>query len=148
MQRVFLFLFLLVIIYARVPTIPPPLNTQVPGPYGWQEAAEIARAEWSRRLDVKLGDFPKITWYEGPCINYEVQIEGLTEFDCLLGAYIMNPKGAEIHLVYEEYPSDSALAHELLHWAIHKKGYYDGDHDRPEWDQLQFVENKLLIDGL
>lgn len=148
MQRIFLFLFLLVVIYAKSPEISPPLNPQVPGPYGWQEAAEMAKKEWSRRLDIKLGEFPKITWYDGECIDYAIPVAGLTEFDCLVGAYIVSPKGDEIHLIYQEYPSESALSHELLHWAIREKGFYDGDHTRPEWDQVKFVDYKILLDGL
>lgn len=140
-------LALVALLAAGCPSIPEPLNAEVEPPAGAGPAAELARAEWAGRLSADLGELPVIRWFEGPCLRWPDDVE-----QCLDGS-TWTPHGlldadVEIQLVAVAPVHRSALAHELLHWALDESsGDADGDHGAPEWDQVAEVDAALEAAG-
>lgn len=124
-----------------------PSNQEVPAPEGAGLAQEIAIDLWSGELDADLWHPPEVRWFEGACLSYDGRDPG----GCLMGLFQTAAlEEPQIHLAVE-YPAvhRTALAHELLHWAIDEsRGDSDHDHASPEWGLLGEAEERLAAAGL
>jgi hypothetical protein len=113
-----------------------PLSSEVDAPEGADDAVELVVHEWADRLSVGMAaeDAPPVVWYQPDaqgCLVYEHTDE------CITGSY----QRVVIHLAWSEHVRDSALAHELLHWALDMTaGDSDHDHAGPAWAQVDDVE--------
>jgi hypothetical protein len=141
---------LLLVMLVGCVTPPMPTNALADPPAGADEALDLAVAAWADEL---LGGRrpapPAVVWFEGECLDYpEHQLEHVP---CMIGRY-WSPNGPglepEIHLLVSERPSDSALAHELLHWGLDRLGDLDAAHAGPRWDLVASVESTLREGGL
>jgi len=137
---------LLVLLAALAACAPaPPLSGEpVDPPERADEAADVAMGAWSEILLPPGREFeiPVILWFDVKCL------EGTG--GCREGRYFDSSWSCpEIQLVYRDTPSESALAHELLHAALDQlRGDADGDHLSPIWDRVDEVDERLRLAGL
>lgn len=125
-----------------------PSNPPADPPPGVDVAEEMILEAWSAALlpgGRALTDPPPVLWFEGRCLDYG---EGCGEAEPD-GATLFVPGDVEIHLIARPLVSDTALAHELLHWALHDIGRgWDGEHTTPEWSLVAPLKAALAGDGL
>lgn len=102
---------------------------EVPPPPGADVAAELARQEWSDRLGADFELAADIRWFAGAdCLRYDGDPE------CTKGATWTGHHRTQIHLIYADHPSETALVHELLHLGLHEtSGDGDPGHELPIW---------------
>jgi hypothetical protein len=140
---------LLVLAALAACSVPQPLNAEVAAPAGADDAAAIVVQEWSERLPhaarLSVGDLPTVRWFAGDHLDYGGGDAG----DKVNGDFKWTPFDAEIHLLVRDTIADSALAHEVLHWALDELGGDpDGDHRGAAWAELGDVRADLLKAGL
>ncbi len=114
------------LLFAAACDQPVPSNPEVGAPTNAELAAEVV---WDKlgQSGPELGEMPEITWMKGPCLLNLPQPPA----DCVAGWYV--PDLHRAWLVYKVRPSDSSLAHELVHAALHLRGTGDESHQNPIW---------------
>ncbi len=119
---------------------PMPYNELADPPPGADCATDIAISSWEYAFGKELGDPPPILWFEGECLDYGAR--------CLYGATMVGySEPPEIHLLADEPIGDGHLAHEVLHWALYRLGREDEDHSAPEWNNVNYVRDRLRAAG-
>jgi hypothetical protein len=116
---------------------------------GAEQAVSIARAEWARRLAVKLPEAPRVRWFAGDPLAYK----GQDDRAWVHSIYWPHANEAQITATpggkRTPPPSGTDLAHELLHWALHHAtGDGDAGHSLPIWDEEGAVNAALQERGL
>ncbi len=120
-----------------------PSNPPADPPLGTEEVESAALAAWSDALG-SVADPPPILWFEGECLDYSDS----TPTFCEDGRTQFVPGDVEIHLAARPVASQTALAHELLHWSLHETGHgWDGDHSSAEWGLLDPLNAELAAAG-
>lgn len=125
-----------------------PANQPADPPLGADEAEALVLAAWTEALlpDARgraLSDPPPILWFEGDCLDYS------DDSFCETGRTSTVPGDVEIHILARPRASETALAHELLHWALHETGCgWDGGHEEGEWDLVIPLQWELYDAGL
>jgi hypothetical protein len=143
-MRVVLVALLLAGCVGNVAAIGPVGEARIATPAGSDRAVAIARLAWARRLEVVLpAETPKVVWFAGDSLYYP-------RFRGVLVASAYWPQVQEIHLAARGgKPSDTGLAHEMLHWALLKSsGSGDARHALPIWKQVGEVTEGLRKVGL
>lgn len=85
--------------------------------------SEATALAW-RALGARGAPPSAVVWYPAPCLP---DAPG-----CMVGEYSDAPF-EHLRLVWHGFYSKTALAHELLHAALARRGDADPDHLRPEW---------------
>ncbi len=122
--------WLLLCLLAGCVEVPLPRGEEVHPPLAPQ-AIDASAAQWSAVLDIDLGDPPPVLWFNQYCLHYDSEDDGR----CVMGRsflwwYYDSP---QIHLAYRG-TTNSALDHELLHWALNERdGDPDEDHTDDAW---------------
>jgi hypothetical protein len=123
-------------------TSSPPLpENDLTSPPPRAEDAQALAVEALEDVFGELGDPPPVLWFAGACLEYE------DDPRCMGGMYF----GEEIHVIRPstDVPSRSALAHELIHWALHvAHGDSDADHLRADWGLVDPITRALRAEGL
>lgn len=129
---------------------PFPANEVVDPPPNAQYAARIVADLWEAQLGIDIEEIPPIVWFEPSergCLEYPYQdsdrcIKGYCYYGDISGP-------SEIHLaLWGGFPSDSLLAHELLHWTLKQYiGHGDNDHNRIEWTITDDVTEVIRFYG-
>lgn len=120
-----------------------PSNPPADPPPGADDVEAAALDSWAAALGRQLGDPPPILWFEGACLDYS------DDTYCEDGRTAFAPGDVEIHLVTRPLASQTALAHELLHWALHEVGRgWDGDHTADEWTLVEPLQAELAEEGM
>lgn len=133
---------------------PLPQNPLATPPQGDLLAADIARAAWSERLDAPWladAELPAIQWFRGECLEYDslekFRFPDLRDAGCPTGNWFGG--GAHVaHVLVRPTISRSALAHEMLHWALTEVSGDPGDHTGAIWDQVSEVNAAIQEAGL
>lgn len=128
-----------------------PYNNEVKPPRGSALAADITVALWSDVASESISprNRPNVRWFDGDCLAYPLDEDPFPQIDnswCIVGAHYKEsfPRYHEIHLIYRDQPSSSALTHELLHWSLWQlEQDGDADHSHPWWDKVPEVNRKL-----
>lgn len=79
-------------------------------------------------------------WYEGDCLSSHDR--------CVTGSYIVQPVVTscwnEIHVLYRERVSATALVHELIHHYLHDQGLTGNDDHTSPWFFEEWVVYEIL----
>lgn len=143
-DRTMLAILLLTVLVAGC-SIERPANPPADPPPGSDLVEAAAIEAWSAALNAHLTDPPPVLWFEGTCLEYDGGCDA-QESD---GATVFVPGDIEIHLIAYPHASQSALAHELLHWSLHETGHgWDGDHTEDEWELVEPLQEELAEEGL
>ncbi len=141
---------LLLLVVLSACGIPEPFNQETAAPMLADQAAFIVQRGWEQEFGPLCGR-PEIRWF-GP-------VEGRSCLDfgpdyrpggCIQGIYWQAWGSGEEQIQLLNYPTfhQSAMAHEMLHWAFDQATDNDGDPDHlePMWDKVKDIE-QLLIDA-
>ncbi len=133
---------------------PQPLNEPIQGPDSTGVATAVVVAAYAAALQVPLdaSDAYDISWYApltspGGHAALEYELQGPKRPHLWCQGITFHDAGA-IHLipVSSDSPSGSALAHELLHWALTQRdgfGHGDSSHSGPEWGLVKQINQVL-----
>ena len=100
--------------------------------------------------DVALAELPEILWFEGLCIRYE-DLRGCDQCRAGCTHHVSGGEELELHVARPDWakPSDTALTHELIHWALWvRDSDTDGDHLDSVWSEEVSIELALVAEGL
>lgn len=141
---------------------PSPVNAELAAPDGAWIAQDFAIAEWTRRLGPPAPNPkdtpPRVRWFkgiarasDGKCCYLEYEDLREARLGPVQVYSIYWPYAAAIHVAVlpPGRPSDSGLAHELLHFVLASSGRNaDNGHALPIWKQVREVNELLLGKGL
>lgn len=134
---------------------PPPLPDQqlTDPPEGAKEAVGVVLWELARRVGspVASGDTLSILWFVGSCVRY-TDPAGCGECRDGCAHYTDGFERLELHVAiserWNERPSDTALVHELTHWALWVVGRDDRHHEHRVWSDELILRDELAYLGL
>jgi hypothetical protein len=133
----------------------PPLPEQplTASPDGAEQAVEVTLWELARRAGspVVPGETLSIVWFAGSCVRYS-DPAGCGECRDGCTHYADGFQRLELHVAiserWGERPSDTALVHELMHWALWSVGTDDRQHDHSVWSDELALRDELDYLGL
>ncbi len=122
---------------------PLPRNPQVDAPASAGAAEELVVDTWEALLRFD-GNTPTILWFSDGCLEYDEPDDR-----CLLGRFYAHPNEIHLYRPLTDLPSNSAMTHEFLHWALDQKyGDADGEHESAWWSRTDAIILALRSEGL
>lgn len=105
------------------------------------EATPIIVAEWEAVLGVDLPDAAPVVVWHSDCVPFEGE--------CYGALYRAGDDEIDLLVPPSHRVSDTALAHELLHWALLRTyGFGDHTHERHEWTRVDEINHVLWCNDL